>query len=222
MHTSIMFALSREQNKVLKNTFMTLSLTMITTIIGVFLGLETIQYTLDNPLTVFILSFVASIILMIGVMINSNSGIGVLLLFPFTTVMGYIASVSIYAVFEKNTNGQEIIMMALAGTGVILVVMSIIALFTKVNLVRLGPVLFSALIGIIVMSVIGIIFNIPLLLTIISVISCVVFSLFILHDVNMIVTGEQGNYVEATLLIYLNIMNLFLNLLSILSDLSGD
>jgi hypothetical protein len=54
MHTSIMFALSREQNKVLKNTFMTLSLTMITTIIGVFLGLETIQYTLDNPLTVFI------------------------------------------------------------------------------------------------------------------------------------------------------------------------
>jgi FtsH-binding integral membrane protein len=86
----------------------------------------------------------------------------------------------------------------------------------------MGKFLFIGLILLIVASLANIFFQIPALSLTISAIAVMIFSAYILFDVSRIVNGGEANYVMATLGLYLDIYNLFINLLQLLMAFSGE
>ena len=95
--------MSAEQNKVLRNTFATLALTMITTVVGAVIGVQCADWMNAHPILNLVVTLVLAIGLMIGVFVNKDSGVGLAFLFPFTAVMGYsLGSILNYALELKT------------------------------------------------------------------------------------------------------------------------
>lgn len=86
----------------------------------------------------------------------------------------------------------------------------------------MGKFLLIGLIMIVVASLANMFFQVPALSLAISAIAVMIFSAYILYDVSQIVHGGETNYVMATLSLYMNIYNLFINLLSLLMAFSGE
>ena len=112
--------------------------------------------------------------------------------------------------------------LAAAGTGGILLVMSAIATTTKRDFSFMGKFLFVGMMVLLVAAIANMFLQIPALALTISCLAIAVFSMFLLHDVSRIVNGGETNYIRATVSLYLNIYNLFIHMLSLLTALSGD
>jgi modulator of FtsH protease len=153
---------------------------------------------------------------------TKDSGLGVLFLLGFTFFMGLMLSGMIGAVLHNFTNGAALIMVAFGGTASILAVMATIATVSKRDFSGLGRWLFAGLMVVIVASVLNIFLHLPALYLVISVAAMAIFSAYILFDVQQIVNGGETNYITATLKIYLDVYNIFVNLLSLLSIFAGD
>jgi hypothetical protein len=110
-------------------------------------------------------------------------------------------------------NGGTLIAMAAGGTGAIFVALAAVASTTKRDFSNLGKFLFSGVILLLVAIVANIFFQIPALSLAISAIAVVIFSAYILYDINRIVHGGETNYITATLAVYLDIYNVFVSLL---------
>jgi modulator of FtsH protease len=119
-------------------------------------------------------------------------------------------------------NGGQIVGLAAGGTGAIFLVLSGIASSTKRDFSFLGKFLTIGLVLLILASIANLFFQVPALALTLSAISVLIFSGFILYDVNRIVQGGETNYIMATLAIYLDIYNLFVNLLQLLMALMGE
>jgi modulator of FtsH protease len=119
-------------------------------------------------------------------------------------------------------NGGTLIAMAAAGTGSIFFVLAGIAATSKRDFSNLGKFLFGGLILILLASVANIFFQIPALSLAISAIAVVLFSGYILYDIQRIVNGGETNYISATLAVYLDIYNVFVSLLQLLMAFTGD
>ena len=119
-------------------------------------------------------------------------------------------------------NGGEIIGLAAAGTGITFFSLAAIGSTPARDFSGLGKFLFVGLILALVASLANMFFHFDPAHLMISSISVLIFSGYILYDVNQIVRGGQTNYVMATLSLYLDIYNLFVNLLSILMALMGN
>jgi modulator of FtsH protease len=215
-------ALGVEQNKVLRNTYMMLALTMIPTIIGAFVGTSiNFSFMAGHPIMSALLMFGVMMGMLFAVTALRDSVWGIAALLGFTFVAGvFLGPILQVALHLKN--GAQLIGLAAGGTSVIFFSLATIATTTKKDFSFMGKFLFIGLILLIVASLANMFFQIPALSLTISAIAVMIFSAYILFDVSRIVQGGETNYVMATLSLYLDIYNLFINLLSLLMAFSGE
>ncbi|HEX8987207.1 MAG TPA: Bax inhibitor-1/YccA family protein [Rhodocyclaceae bacterium] len=214
--------LARQQNRVLRNTYALLALSMVPTVIGALVGVQTgFSMFAGSPLISFLLFLGIAFGFMWGIERTKESGMGVVLLLGFTFFMGLMLS-GMLRVALGFSNGGTLIAMAAAGTGGIFFVLAGIASTTKRDFSNIGKFLFAGLVLILLASLANIFFQIPAMALAISAIAIVLFSGYILFDINRIVHGGETNYITATLAVYLDIYNIFVNLLNLLMAFSGD
>ena len=210
------------RNRVLRNTFALLALSMIPTILGSWIGVSTgFSFFRGSPFMGMIIFMAVAFGFFWGIEKNKNSGAGVLLLLGFTFFMGLMLTGLLTHTLQFS-NGAELIMMAFGATSLILVGMASWAATSKSDFSGLGKFLFIGVVLLILASVANIFLQIPALSLSVMVIAVGIFSAYILFDVQRIVNGGETNYVMATLAIYLDIYNVFTNLLAILGIVGGD
>jgi len=213
---------SLSANKVLRNTYMLLGLSMIPTVIGAMIGISmNFSFLAQSPILGFILMMAVMFGLFWGISKNRDNGLGVALLLALTFFMGMMLG-PILQVALHLKNGAQLVGLAAGGTGVIFFGLATVATVTKKDFSFMGKFLFIGLILLIVASIANMFLHIPVMQLTISAIAVLIFSGFILFDVSRVVTGGETNYIMATLAIYLDIYNLFVNLLSLLMALTGE
>jgi len=206
------------QHNVLRNTYWLLALSMIPTVLGAALGMA-----LHLPLTggIMMIVFLAGAFGFIwAIEKNKNSGLGVALLLGFTFFMGIMLTPLLTRIMGFS-NGGTLIMMAFGGTASVFAVLASVATVTKRDFSGMGTWLFAGVIVLILASIANIFFAIPALSIVISVVAIAIFSAYILYDVQQIVNGGETNYVSATLRLYLDVYNIFTNLLALLGFAGG-
>ncbi len=215
-------AISAGTHKVLRNTYMLLGLTMVPTLIGAVAGMSlNFAWAAQHPV-LFTLGALALVFgMFFAVSAYRNSALGVLLLLALTGLMGLLLG-PILQMALSLANGGQLVMLAAGGTGVIFMTLAGIATTTKRDFSFLGNFLMVGLILLIVAMLANLFFQIPALSLALSGVAVLLFSGFILYDVSRIVQGGETNYVMATLALYLNIYNLFVNLLHLLMALMGE
>jgi modulator of FtsH protease len=212
---------SADARKVLRNTYLLLALTMIPTIAGAFVGMATSGIVLAHPVAATLIMLGGVIGLQYAVIANRNSGLGVVLLLLMTGLLGWwLGPILNFALALKN--GMQLVGYAAGGTGVILLAMGAIATTTKRDFSFMGKFLFVGMIALLVAMLANMFLQIPALALTISTLVIVVFSLFLVHDLNRIVRGGETNYIVATTGVYMSLYNIFANLLVLLTALSGD
>ena len=208
-------------HRVLRNTYLLLGLTMIPTVIGAFVGMSmNFSWLAASPILGTLGMLAVMFVLIFGIRATSNSAVGVVLLLGLTFVMGVFLG-PILQVALSLRNGAELVGMAAGGTGIIFLTLAGIATTTKKDFSFIGNFLFVGLILLIVAMLANMFFQIPALSLALSGVAVLLFSGFILYDVSRIVNGGETNYIMATLAIYLDIYNLFVNLLHILMAVFG-
>ena len=209
-------------NKVLRNTYLMLGLTMIPTVIGAAIGTSmNFSFMAQHPIMGVIGMLAVMFGLFWGISANRNSGLGVALLLVLTFFMGLMLG-PILQVALHLKNGAQVVGMAAGGTGVIFFTLAGIATVTKKDFSFLGNFLFVGLILLIIASLANMFFQVPAASLAISAVAVLLFAGYILFDVSRIVQGGETNYVMATLALYLDIYNLFVNLLQLLMALTGE
>ena len=209
------------QHKVLRNTYLMLALTMIPTVIGAMVGTATdFTFLAQHPIMGPLLMLAAMFGLMFAVGATRNSIWGVALLLAFTFVMGWwLGPMLQYALHFRN--GGQLVGIAAGGTGVIFFTLAGIATVTRKDFSFMGKFLMVGLVLLLIASIANLFFQIPAASMTLSALIILLFSGYILYDVSQIVQGGETNYVMATLKIYLDIYNIFINLLNLLLALSG-
>ncbi len=210
-----------EQQRVLRNTYLLLALTMVPTVVGAFIGISTGGIIMQHPFISFFVMLGAVIGLQFAIAANRNSALGVVLLLVMTFLLGWFLG-PLLAIALTLKNGPQLIGMAAVGTGVIFFVMAAIATTTKRDYSFMGKFLFVGMIVALLAIVANMFLQIPALALTISAVVVVVFSLFLLHDVSRIVNGGETNYIMATTGVYLSLFNIFANLLQIIMALAGE
>ncbi len=209
------------QNRVLRNTYTLLALSMVPTVLGALLGIQMqFSFFAGSPMMAFLLFLGVAWGFMWGIEKTKNSGMGVILLLAFTFFMGLMLS-RILQVALGFSNGGGIIAMAAGGTGAIFFVLAGIASTTKRDFSGLGKFLFAGVILILIAALANAFFQIPAVSLAISALAVAIFSAYILYDINRIVQGGEDNYVTATLSVYLSIYNVFVSLVHLLLAFTG-
>ena len=195
---------------------------MIPTVIGAFIGVNiNFSFMAGHP----IMGMLGMLAIMFGgfwlVAANRNNVIGVVALLGLTFFMGIMLGPILQMALHFR-NGAQLVGMAAGGTGIIFLSLAGIATVTKKDFSFLGTFLFVGLILLIIASLANMFFQIPAMYLALSAVSILIFSGYILFDVSRIIHGGETNYVMATLQIYLDIYNIFVNLLTLLMALAGD
>lgn len=213
--------LAQQQNKVLRNTYMLLALSMIPTILGALLGVQ-MGFTLfaGSPMLSFVVFLGIAFGFMWGIERTKESAMGVVLLLGFTFFMGLMLA-GILRVALGFSNGGSLIATAAGGTGAIFFTLAGVATVTKKDFSFIGKFLFIGLVVVLLAMLANIFFQIPALSLTVSAVAVMIFSGYILYDISQIIHGGETNYVSATLKVYLDVYNIFVNLLNLLMLLSG-
>lgn len=204
-------------NKVLRNTYMLLSLTLLFSAVT-----AAISVAVQPPAMTGLLTFGGAILLLWLVLprtANSAAGIGVV--FAITGLLGFGLG-PMLSMYLAMSNGGQIIMTALGGTGVIFLGLSGYALTTRRDFSFLGGFLFVGLLVALGAILLNLFLAIPAVSLAISSVIVLLMSGFILYDTSRIIHGGETNYVMATISLYLSIYNMFVHLLSILGLMGGD
>jgi len=210
------------RNRVLRHTYMLLAISMIPTVLGAWVGLR-LNFSLvggAHPAVGFMLFLAIAFGFMFGIEKTKNSGAGIALLLGFTFFMGLMLS-RMLGVVLGFANGASLIALAFGGTAVIFGAMAAIGTATKRDLSGLSRFLFIGVILLLIAGFANIFLHIPALMVAYSVIAIAIFSAFMVVDVNRIVTGGETNYITATLMLYLDLYNVFVNLLALLGMTGG-
>jgi modulator of FtsH protease len=209
-------------NRVLRNTYALLALSMVPTVLGALAGIQLkFSFLAGSPLMSFLLFLGIAFGFFWGIEKTKNSGWGVVLLLGFTFFMGLMLS-RILQVALGFANGGTLIAMAAGGTGAIFFALSGVAATTRRDLSGMGKFLFAGMILVLVAALANIFFQIPALSLAIAALAVVIFSAYILYDINRIVQGGETNYITATLAVYLDIYNVFVSLLQLLMVFTGE
>ena len=211
------------RNRVLRNTYWLLAVSLIPTVLGAAVGMYTglAQVMGQSPGITAILFLAGAFGLMFAIERNKNSGLGVALLLAFTFFMGIMLSRLLGFVLGMG-NGASLVMMAFGGTAAVFGTMATLASSIKRDLSGMQKWLFVGAVVILVAALANIFLQIPALMLTISVLAIVIFSAFMLVDLQRIVNGGETNYVTATLAVYLDVYNVFANLLMLLGIFGGD
>jgi FtsH-binding integral membrane protein len=211
-----------EPNKVLRQTYWLLALSMLPTVAGALVGMSL------NLGGYYHASPIMAPLLMLGAMIGSlfvvsalrNSGWGVVAVFGFTFVAGLsLAPMMQFAAGLRN--GGQLVALAGGMTAAVFFVMATIATVSKRDFSFLGKFLFVGLILLVIGMLANLFLQIPVLAVTLSAVGVLIFSLFLLHDVSAIVRGGETNYITATIRLFLDLLNLFMMLLNLLMIFSG-
>jgi FtsH-binding integral membrane protein len=210
------------RNRVLRNTYWLLALSMIPTVLGAWLGVQ-LHFSMlaGSPMISFILFMAIAFGFFYAIEKTKNSSLGVAVLLGFTFFMGLMLSRLIQYTLGFS-NGASLIMTAFGGTALIFSVMASIATVSKRDFSGMGKWLLAGLLVIIVASLANIFLQLPALQLTISVVAIAIFSAYILFNVQQVINGGETNYISATLAIYLDVYNVFVNLLSILGIFGGN
>jgi len=211
------------RNRVLRNTYWLLALSLIPTVLGAAVGLYSgiNQVMAVSPGMTTIVFLVGAFGLMYAIERNKNSTLGVALLLGFTFFMGVMLSRLLGFVLGMG-NGAQLIMTAFGGTAVVFACMATLASTVKRDLSNMYRWLFAGVIVILVAALANIFLQLPALMLTVSVLAIVIFSALMLVDLQRIVNGGETNYVTATLAVYLDVYNVFANLLMLLGIFGGD
>ncbi|MBA4142318.1 MAG: Bax inhibitor-1/YccA family protein [Nitrosospira sp.] len=210
------------RNKVLRNTYWMLGLTMIPTMFGAMIGMSTnFSFLAQAPIMGPLVMLAVMIGLLFGVSATRNSVMGIALLFLFTFVAGWWLGPMLQHALNFR-NGAQLVGTAAAGTGIIFFTLAGIATATKKDFGFMRNFLFVGLVMLIIASIANLFFAIPAASLAISAVAVLLFSGFILFDVSRIVNGGETNYVMATMGIYLSLYNLFISLLHLLLAFAGE
>ena len=204
-----------QRNRVLRNTYWLLALSMVPTVLGAWIGVSTGITRAMGPGMSAIVFLAGAFGFMFAIEKTKNSSAGVPVLLGFTFFMGLMLSRLIGAVLGQ-ANGAGLIMTAFAGTGLIFFGMAALSSIIKRDLSSMGKFLFIGMIMILVAGLANIFIQSSALMTTISVIAIGIFSAFILYDLKRVKDGEETNYISATLGVYLSLYNVFQSLLAIL------
>jgi modulator of FtsH protease len=211
------------RNRVLRNTYWLLALSMVPTVLGAWIGVATgfSMFAATSPGLSMILFLAIAFGFMFAIQRFRDSGIGVVLLLGFTFFMGLMLSRMLSFILGFS-NGPSLIMMAFGGTGVIFAAMATVATVSKRDFSGLAKWLFVGVIVLLLASVANMFLHLPALMLTVSVLAIVIFSAYMLFDVQRVVNGGETNYVSATLAIYLDLYNVFTNLLALLGIFGGN
>lgn len=216
------YAVSQEQrNKVLRNTYWLLALSLVPTVLGAWLGVATgITRSLGGGLgLVVFLGGAFGFIFAIEKTKNSAAGVPVLL--GFTFFMGLMLSRMI-AMILGFKNGPDLIMTAFGGTAGVFFVMASLSSVIKRDLSGMGKWLFVGAVVLMVGGIINIFVGSSAGMMAISVAAIGIFSAYMLYDLKQIIDGGETNYISATLALYLDVINVFQSLLALLGIFGGE
>jgi len=210
-----------QRNRVLRNTYWLLALSMIPTVLGAWLGVSTGILAAMTPGVGAIVFLGGAFAFMFAIEKTKNSAAGVPVLLAFTFFMGVMLSRMIGVVLGLS-NGAGLIMTAFSGTGLIFFGMAATSSVIKRDLSAMGKWLFIGAIMLMVAGIANIFLQSSALMITIAVIAIGIFSAFILHDLKRVRDGEETNYISATLMVYLDLYNVFQSLLMLLGIFGGD
>ena len=213
---------AERQNRVLRNTYWLLALSMLPTIAGAWVGMQLnfLAFFTASPIMAPLLMFGVMIAALFGVTALRNSAWGVPALFGFTFIAGLMLA-PILSIAVGFRNGGQLVGLAGGMTAAIFFAMAGLATVTKRDFSFLGKFLFVGLVILIVASLANLFFQVPAVSLTISAVAVLIFSLYLLHDVSNIVRGGETNYITATLNLFLDVYNIFISLLNLLLAFSG-
>lgn len=205
-----------EINKVLRNTYFLLGLTLAFSAVA-----AGISMAMGMPAIGAIVCMIAGIVMLFVVHKKADSASGIFWVFGFAGLMGASLGPMLLA-YAGLPNGPSLIMQALAGTALIFFGLSAYALTSRKDFSFMGGFLMIGLLVIVVAAIANIFLSIPALSLTISAVAVLVMSGLILFDTSRIIHGGETNYIRATVALYLNIFNLFVHLLQLLGIFGGD
>lgn len=204
-------------NKMLKNTYMLLSMTLLFSAMTAGLAM-----TLNLPHPGMIVTMIGYFGLLFLTTKFSNSSLGLIFVFALTGFMGLTLGPILNMYIKAFSNGHELIMTALGGTGVIFLGLSAYALTTRKDFSFLGGFLMVGILVAFLAGIGAIVFSMPALSLAVSAMFILLMSGMILFQTSAIVNGGETNYILATVSLYVSIYNLFLSLLQLLGVFGGD
>ena len=208
-------------NRVLRNTYLLLALTMVPTVLGALIGMRTASLVMGAPGVVSIVVFAAVIGLQFAIAANRNSFKGVALLLLMTGVLGWFLGPILNFALSLS-NGMQLVAYAAVGTGVIFFAMGAIAATSRRDFGFMGKFLVIGMIALLIGVVANYFLQIPALALTLSTLIIVLFSLFLVYDLQRIMRGGETNYIMATTGVYMSLFNIFANLLHLLLALAGN
>ena len=209
-----------QRNRVLRNTYWLLALSMVPTVLGAWIGVTTGLTTALSPMMGLVVFMAGAFGFMYAIEKTKNSAAGVPVLLGFTFFMGLMLSRLVGAVLGLS-NGASLIMMSFAGTGAIFLGMATMSSIIKRDLGSMGKFLFIGVIMLLVAGIANVFIQSSALMITLSVLAIGIFSAFILYDLKRVKDGEETNYITATLSVYLSLYNVFQSLLAILGMTGG-
>jgi modulator of FtsH protease len=212
---------AQQRNRVLRNTYWLLALSMVPTVLGAWLGVAT-------GITFGLTGFVGLVVFlggafgfMFAIEKTKNSAAGVPVLLAFTFFMGLMLSGLIARVLGFK-NGPSLVMTAFGGTAGVFFVMASLASVIKRDISGMGKWLFVGALAILIGGIINVFVGSTVGMMVISMMAIGIFSAYMLYDLKQIIDGGETNYITATLALYLDVFNVFQSLLALLGIVGGE
>lgn len=211
-----------ERNKVLRNTYMLLGLSLVPTVIGALVGMSmNFAFMAEHPIMYSLGAFAVMMGMFFAISASRNSGLGVVLLLALTGFMGLMLG-PILQMALGFSNGGQIVGLAAGGTAAIFLVLAGIASTSKRDFSFMGGFLFAGMIVALLAGLAAVFFQMPALSLAVSAAVVLLMSGMILFETSRIVNGGETNYILATVSLFVSIFNLFTSLLQLLGFMNSD
>ncbi len=214
-------AMVAQRNRVLRNTYFLLAISLLPTVLGAWIGVSTGILNGIGPGISAIVFLVGAFGFMYAIERTKESSTGVWLLLALTFFMGLMLSRMLASVLGFR-NGPSLIMTAFGGTAVIFLGMASLATVIKRDLTNMGKFLFVGALILMVVGLVNVFLQSTALMMVVATLAILIFSAFMLYDIKRVIDGGETNYISATLAIYLDIYNVFQGLLALLGIVGGE
>jgi modulator of FtsH protease len=210
-----------QRNRVLRNTYWLLALSLVPTVLGAWIGVSTGIMNRTGVGLSAIIFLGGAFAFMFAIEKTKDSATGVAVLLGFTFFMGLMLA-RLLSVILGFKNGSSLIMTAFGGTAGVFLAMATLATVIKRDLSNMGKFLMVGAVLLLIAGLINIFVQSSAMMLTISVIAIGLFSAFMLYDIKRVIDGGETNYISATLAIYLDLYNVFQSLLMLLGFAGGE
>ena len=205
-----------ETNKVLKNTYLLLSITLMFSTLAAAFSIATALPAVNPFITLLVY-----LGLLFGVQTTRNSPMGIVLTFVLTGFLGLTIGPILNIYMTTFSNGTELIMMSLGATGAIFLGLSVIAMNPARDLSKLSSFLSVGSLVCLVAIVANLFLQMSAIHLTLSLLISFISGGLILWQTNQIIQGGESNYITATVTLYISILNIFLTVLQFLAMFVG-